>query len=235
MKNQDLVWARESAGLSQAEAAGRIGVTRVTFARWESGTTPIPNAKYNAFLAAVGVSLAEVSAALKALPPRPAVPEVVAPPKPDPMAAVRSDAEVWTMIDGVNWPSWTLGHKLDRDASLEANGGFDADGTCPSIGREGRYYADYPLDPKRLGASYQSFGYNSHAEALLFLAIARMKSEVKAAGREADYDRMATKCYAPCHAKEFPTREQGVTHAQHALLKWWEGQKDVTQDLDDLI
>lgn len=175
MKNQDLVWARESAGLSQAEAAGRIGVTRVTFARWEKGSTPIPPAKYNAFLAAVGVSLAEVSAALKALPPRPVAPEVVLPPKPDPMAAVRSSKEVWTMIDGVNWPSWTLDNKLDREASLEAHGGFDPDGTCPSLG--GRvWYADIPLDPKRLGASYQNFGYKSHAEAVQGLAFSKQKA-----------------------------------------------------------
>lgn len=53
MKNDDLVWVRENAGLSQKQASELLGVSRRTFIRWETGDTPIPNVKWNAFLIAV--------------------------------------------------------------------------------------------------------------------------------------------------------------------------------------
>lgn len=65
MRNYDLIWARERAGLTQKAAADKMGVSKITFTRWELGDTNISNAKYNAFLAAVGISLAEVAAAEK--------------------------------------------------------------------------------------------------------------------------------------------------------------------------
>lgn len=52
-KNFDLKWAREHVGLTQAAAADKIGVSRVTFARWEAGTVQIPNAKFQRFLEAI--------------------------------------------------------------------------------------------------------------------------------------------------------------------------------------
>ena len=42
MKNFDLKWAREWAGLSQVEAAEKMGVHKQTWNRWESGTHPTP-------------------------------------------------------------------------------------------------------------------------------------------------------------------------------------------------
>jgi len=35
--------AREQAGLTQTEAAALIGVTRITWTRWETGTRPPPS------------------------------------------------------------------------------------------------------------------------------------------------------------------------------------------------
>jgi DNA-binding XRE family transcriptional regulator len=42
MKNWDLKWAREWAGLSQVEAAAKMGVNKQTWNRWERGTHPTP-------------------------------------------------------------------------------------------------------------------------------------------------------------------------------------------------
>ncbi len=53
MKNDDLIWVRENAGLSQKQASDLLGVSRRTFIRWETGDTQIPNVKWNAFLIAV--------------------------------------------------------------------------------------------------------------------------------------------------------------------------------------
>lgn len=56
MKNYDLQWAREWAGLTQAEAANKMGVHRVTFANWETGARPMPKRKWNLFLKTVAVN-----------------------------------------------------------------------------------------------------------------------------------------------------------------------------------
>jgi DNA-binding XRE family transcriptional regulator len=56
MKNYDLIWAREWAGLTQAQAAEKMGVHRVTFAHWETGARPIPTRKWRLFLKRVAVN-----------------------------------------------------------------------------------------------------------------------------------------------------------------------------------
>jgi DNA-binding XRE family transcriptional regulator len=50
MKNFDLIWAREWAGLTQAQAAETMGVHRVTFAQWETGARAIPTRKWQRFV-----------------------------------------------------------------------------------------------------------------------------------------------------------------------------------------
>ncbi len=56
MKNDDLIWVRENAGLSQKQASELLGVSRRSFIRWETGDTPIPKVKWNAFLIKVNTS-----------------------------------------------------------------------------------------------------------------------------------------------------------------------------------
>lgn len=56
MKNDDLIWVRENAGLSQKQASELLGVSRRSFIRWEAGDTPIPKVKWNAFLIKVNTS-----------------------------------------------------------------------------------------------------------------------------------------------------------------------------------
>ena len=55
-KNYDLKWAREWAGLTQAQAAEKIGVHRDTFSRWETGAQAIPVRKWQWFLKHVAVN-----------------------------------------------------------------------------------------------------------------------------------------------------------------------------------
>jgi len=50
VKNSNLAWVRENAGLSQQAAADLIQVTRRTFNRWETGAVAIPKIKWNLFL-----------------------------------------------------------------------------------------------------------------------------------------------------------------------------------------
>ncbi|MCX7144186.1 MAG: helix-turn-helix transcriptional regulator [Proteobacteria bacterium] len=56
MKNFDLIWARDWAALTQAEAAEKMGVHRVTFAQWETGARPMPARKWKLFLSRVAVN-----------------------------------------------------------------------------------------------------------------------------------------------------------------------------------
>lgn len=60
VKNFDLVWAREHAGLTQAKAAKLIGVSTRTFIRWETGATRIPERQFNAFLRAADIQREEI-------------------------------------------------------------------------------------------------------------------------------------------------------------------------------
>ena len=60
MKNYDLIWARDWAGLTQAEAAEKIGVHRDTFSRWEIGARKMPARKWQKFLKAVAVNTADI-------------------------------------------------------------------------------------------------------------------------------------------------------------------------------
>jgi transcriptional regulator with XRE-family HTH domain len=50
VRNHDLVWARESAGWTQEQAAKKMDVRRRTFSRWETGAVSMPNRKWQAFL-----------------------------------------------------------------------------------------------------------------------------------------------------------------------------------------
>lgn len=56
MKNYDLIWARDWAGLTQADAAEKMGVHRVTFAKWETGAQAIPARKWQLFLKRVAIN-----------------------------------------------------------------------------------------------------------------------------------------------------------------------------------
>lgn len=60
MQNYELIWARENAGLTQVQAAAKIGVHRSAFARWETGATPIPRVKWLKFLAAVDLAPTDI-------------------------------------------------------------------------------------------------------------------------------------------------------------------------------
>jgi DNA-binding XRE family transcriptional regulator len=64
-KNFDLIWAREHVGLTQAAAAAKIGVTRETFSRWESGSQAIPKAKFQRFLDAIELDRKRIPAQRK--------------------------------------------------------------------------------------------------------------------------------------------------------------------------
>ncbi len=61
-KNYELNWARTHAGLTQAEAAEKMGVNRITFSRWEVGTVAIPPARWAKFLKLVEVSAKDIPA-----------------------------------------------------------------------------------------------------------------------------------------------------------------------------
>lgn len=52
----DLKWAREWAGLTQAQAAEKMGVHRDSFSRWETGATEIPTRKLQLFLRLVDIN-----------------------------------------------------------------------------------------------------------------------------------------------------------------------------------
>lgn len=65
MQNFELKWARENAGLTQAQAAAKIGVARLTFTRWETGATPIPRVKWLKFLAAVELAPTDIPLGLE--------------------------------------------------------------------------------------------------------------------------------------------------------------------------
>jgi len=63
VKNYDLIWAREFAGLTQAAAADKIGVDRRTFSRWETGAIAMPAVKWSKLLARLEIDR-------KSIPPR---------------------------------------------------------------------------------------------------------------------------------------------------------------------
>lgn len=65
MKNYDLIWAREWAGLTQAQAADQMGVHRVTFTNWETGRCPMPERKWKKFLKHVAVNPQDIPKRLK--------------------------------------------------------------------------------------------------------------------------------------------------------------------------
>jgi DNA-binding XRE family transcriptional regulator len=56
MKNYELIWAREWAGLTQAQAAEKMGVHRVTFTQWETGARAMPTRKWQLFLKCVAIN-----------------------------------------------------------------------------------------------------------------------------------------------------------------------------------
>lgn len=51
----DIRAARESLALTQTQAAEMIGVTRVTWTRWELGTTPMPESQWRMFRHLAGI------------------------------------------------------------------------------------------------------------------------------------------------------------------------------------
>lgn len=60
MKNFDLIWARERAGLTQQQAAELFGVDRKTIGRWETGAVKMPNRKWHAFLKLIEVAETQI-------------------------------------------------------------------------------------------------------------------------------------------------------------------------------
>lgn len=60
MKNYDLLWAREHAGLTQAQLADQIGVSRGQFCKWETGKVAMPKRKWFALLKLLEVTEADV-------------------------------------------------------------------------------------------------------------------------------------------------------------------------------
>ena len=59
-KNYELNWARVTAGLTQTEAAEKMGVDRKTFNRWETGAVEIPPARWAKFLKIVELSAKDI-------------------------------------------------------------------------------------------------------------------------------------------------------------------------------
>lgn len=60
VKNYELNWARTHAGLTQAEAAEKMGVSRVTFTRWETGAVDMPPARWARFLKVVELTANDI-------------------------------------------------------------------------------------------------------------------------------------------------------------------------------
>ena len=67
-KHEDLKAARLLANLNQKEACEKAGISRVHFARMESGARPLPDGVYLKFLEAVGKTQADVDAYFANLP-----------------------------------------------------------------------------------------------------------------------------------------------------------------------
>jgi len=55
VKNYDLIWAREWTGLTQAQAADKMGVHPDTFGRWETGARAMPARKWQLFVKLIGL------------------------------------------------------------------------------------------------------------------------------------------------------------------------------------
>ena len=62
VKNYDLNWARTHAGLTQAEAAEKMGVDRKTFNRWETGVVNIPRVRWHKFLKILELAVSDIPA-----------------------------------------------------------------------------------------------------------------------------------------------------------------------------
>ena len=50
-----LVWARKELGITQAQAAAKMKVDRMTFSRWESGAQPMPARQWKRFIDITGL------------------------------------------------------------------------------------------------------------------------------------------------------------------------------------
>lgn len=55
MKNHDLIWARDFAGLTQSKIAEIFGVSRRTVINWEQGHTKLPPAKFKYLLGVLDI------------------------------------------------------------------------------------------------------------------------------------------------------------------------------------
>lgn len=56
MKNFDLIWAREYAGITQTKLAEIFGVSRRTVINWEQGHTKLPSAKFKYLLSVLDIA-----------------------------------------------------------------------------------------------------------------------------------------------------------------------------------
>lgn len=61
-KNYELNWARTHSGLTQTEAAEKMGVDRKTFNRWETGIVEMPPARWTKFLKIIELSAKDIPA-----------------------------------------------------------------------------------------------------------------------------------------------------------------------------
>jgi DNA-binding XRE family transcriptional regulator len=60
MKNYDLIWAREFAGINQQQLADLLGTTRFTVSRWETGARPLPKHKWAKVLEALKLTREQI-------------------------------------------------------------------------------------------------------------------------------------------------------------------------------
>jgi transcriptional regulator with XRE-family HTH domain len=70
VKNYDLNWARTFAGLTQAEAAEKMGVDRKTFNRWETGVVGMPPLRWAKFLKILELSAKDIPPAVEEAVPK---------------------------------------------------------------------------------------------------------------------------------------------------------------------
>ena len=84
MKNFDLIWAREYAGITQTKIAEIFGVSRRTVINWEQGHTKLPSAKFKYLLGVLDIDPKLVPQNKQPEPttPTPVVPVVAPPPAP---------------------------------------------------------------------------------------------------------------------------------------------------------
>ncbi len=65
VKNYELIWARNHAGITQQQASEMMGVNRVTFARWEINAVQVPAYKMAKFLRLIDLKPSDIPAEME--------------------------------------------------------------------------------------------------------------------------------------------------------------------------